>query len=118
MRDANGRSHKPAGTPGAGRFEDEGDDSDLDMEPMPRLAVIPPDEPAPKPRRSWKDLLSTAAMTGGLLAVGGGALAGVAYGGTVLAGWISTLPHPGVIVGAIVVGLFGVAAAIDPWLHK
>ena len=40
MRDANGRSHRPAGMPGAGRFESEADDSDLDVEPTPE-AVLP-----------------------------------------------------------------------------
>ena len=55
MRDANGRSHRPAGMPGAGRFESEADDSDLDVEPTPE-AVLPPEEPESEPRHGWGDL--------------------------------------------------------------
>lgn len=113
MRDANGRSHRPAGMPGAGRFESEADDSDLDVEPTPE-AVLPPEEPEPEPRHGWGDYLSTTAVT----AVGVGVLFGIARLGTVLAGWISTLPHPGVIVGvggaALLIGLL----SLDPRLRK
>lgn len=115
MRDANGRSHRPAGMPGAGRFESEADDSDLDVEPTPE-AVLPPEEPEPEPepRHEWGDYLSTTAVT----AVGVGVLFGIARLGTVLAGWISTLPHPGVIVGvggaALLIGLL----SLDPRLRK
>ena len=115
MRDANGRSHRPAGMPGAGRFESEADDSDLDVEPT-REAVLPPEEsePEPEPRHGWGDYLSTTAVT----AVGVGVLFGIARLGTVLAGWISTLPHPGVIVGvggaALLIGLL----SLDPRLRK
>lgn len=115
MRDANGRSHRPAGMPGAGRFESEADDSDLDVEPTPE-AVPPPEEPEPEPepRHGWGDYLSTTAVT----AVGVGVLFGIARLGTVLAGWISTLPHPGVIVGvggaALLIGLL----SLDPRLRK
>lgn len=114
MRDANGRSHRPAGMPGAGRFESEADDSDLDVEPTPE-AVPPPEEPEsePEPRHGWGDYLSTAALTTAVTAVGVGVLFG-----TVLAGWISTLPHPGVIVGvggaALLIGLL----SLDPRLRK
>lgn len=112
MRDANGRSHRPAGMPGAGRFESEADDSDLDVEPTPE-AVLPPEEPEPEPRHGWGDYLSTAALTTAVTAVGVGVLFG-----TVLAGWISTLPHPGVIVGvggaALLIGLL----SLDPRLRK
>lgn len=111
MRDANGRSHRPAGMPGAGRFESEADDSDLDVEPTPE-AVLPPEES--EPRHGWGDYLSTTAVT----AVGVGVLFGIARLGTVLAGWISTLPHPGVIVGvggaALLIGLL----SLDPRLRK
>lgn len=55
MRDANGRSHRPAGMPGAGRFESEADDSDLDVEPTPE-AVLPPEESEPEPQHGWGDL--------------------------------------------------------------
>lgn len=55
MRDANGRSHRPAEMPGAGRFESEADDSDLDVEPTPE-AVLPPEESEPEPRHGWGDL--------------------------------------------------------------
>lgn len=55
MRDANGRSHRPAGMPGAGRFESEADDSDLDVKPTPE-AVQPPEESEPEPRHGWGDL--------------------------------------------------------------
>lgn len=117
MRDANGRSHRPAGMPGAGRFESEADDSDLDVEPTPE-AVLPPEEPEPEPRHGWGDHLSTAALTTAVTAVGGGVLFGIARLGTVLAGWISTLPHPGVIVGvggaALLIGLL----SLDPRLRK
>lgn len=119
MRDANGRPHRPAGMPGAGRFESEADDSDLDVEPTPE-AVLPPEEPEPEPepRRGWGDCLSTAALTTAVAAVGGGVLFGIARLGTVLAGWISTLPHPGVIVGvggaALLIGLL----SLDPRLRK
>lgn len=115
MRDANGRSHRPAGMPGAGRFESEADDSDLDVEPTPE-AVLPPEESElePEPRHGWGDYLSTTAVT----AVGVGVLFGIARLGTVLAGWISTLPHPGVIVGvggaALLIGLL----SLDPRLRK
>lgn len=115
MRDANGRSHRPAGMPGAGRFESEADDSDLDVEPTPE-AVLPSEEsePEPEPRHGWGDYLSTTAVT----AVGVGVLFGIARLGTVLAGWISTLPHPGVIVGvggaALLIGLL----SLDPRLRK
>lgn len=115
MRDANGRSHRPAGMPGTGRFESEADDSDLDVEPTPE-AVLPPEEsePEPEPRHGWGDYLSTTAVT----AVGVGVLFGIARLGTVLAGWISTLPHPGVIVGvggaALLIGLL----SLDPRLRK
>lgn len=115
MRDANGRSHRPAGMPGAGRFESEADDSDLDVEPTPE-AVLPPEEsePEPEPRHGWGDYLSMTAVT----AVGVGVLFGIARLGTVLAGWISTLPHPGVIVGvggaALLIGLL----SLDPRLRK
>lgn len=115
MRDANGRSHRPAGMPGAGRFESEADDSDLDVEPTPE-AVLPPEEsePEPEPRHGWGDYLSTTAVT----AVGVGVLFGIARLGTVPAGWISTLPHPGVIVGvggaALLIGLL----SLDPRLRK
>lgn len=115
MRDANGRSHRPAGMPGAGRFESEADDSDLDVEPTPE-AVPPPEEP--EPRHEWGDYLSTAALTTAVTAVGVGVLFGIARLGTVLAGWISTLPHPGVIVGvggaALLIGLL----SLDPRLRK
>lgn len=115
MRDANGRSHRPAGMPGAGRFESEADDSDLDVEPTPE-AVLPPEEP--EPRHEWGDYLSTAALTTAVTAVGVGVLFGIARLGTVLAGWISTLPHPGVIVGvggaALLIGLL----SLDPRLRK
>lgn len=119
MRDANGRSHRPAGMPGAGRFEGEADDSDLDVEPTPE-AVLPPEEsePEPEPRHGWGDYLSTAALTTAVTAVGVGVLFGIARLGTVLAGWISTLPHPGVIVGvggaALLIGLL----SLDPRLRK
>lgn len=119
MRDANGRSHRPAGMPGAGRFESEADDSDLDVEPTPG-AVPPPEEPEsePEPRHGWGDYLSTAALTTAVTAVGVGVLFGIARLGTVLAGWISTLPHPGVIVGvggaALLIGLL----SLDPRLRK
>lgn len=119
MRDANGRSHRPAGMPGAGRFESEADDSDLDVEPTPE-AVLPPEEsePEPEPRHGWGDYLSTAALTTAVTAVGVGVLFGIARLGTVLAGWISTLPHPGVIVGvggaALLIGLL----SLDPRLWK
>ena len=119
MRDANGRSHRPAGMPGAGRFESEADDSDLDMEPTPE-AVLPPEEPEPEPepRHEWGDYLSTAALTTAVTAVGVGVLFGIARLGTVLTGWISTLPHPGVIVGvggaALLIGLL----SLDPRLRK
>ena len=119
MRDANGRSHRPAGMPGAGRFESEADDSDLDVEPTPE-AVLPPEEPEPEPepRHGWGDYLSTAALTTAVTAVGVGVLFGIARLGTVLAGWISTLPHPGVIVGvggaALLIGLL----TLDPRLLK
>ena len=119
MRDANGRSHRPAGMPGAGRFESEADDSDLDVEPTPE-AVLPPEEsePEPEPRHGWGDYLSTAALTTAVTAVGVGVLCGIARLGTVLAGWISTLPHPGVIVGvggaALLIGLL----SLDPRLRK
>ena len=72
MRDANGRSHRPAGMPGAGRFESEADDSDLDVEPTPE-AVLPPEEP--EPRHGWGDYLSTAALTTAVTAVGAGGAA-------------------------------------------
>lgn len=115
MRDANGRSHRPAGMPGAGRFESEADDSDLDVKPTPE-AVLPPEEP--EPRHGWGDYLSTAALTTAVTAVGAGVLFGIARLGTVLAGWISTLPHPGVIVGvggaALLIGLL----SLDPRLRK
>lgn len=115
MRDANGRSHRPAGMPGAGRFESEADDSALDVEPTPE-AVLPPEEP--EPRHGWGDHLSTAALTTAVAAVGVGVLFGIARLGTVLAGWISTLPHPGVIVGvggaALLIGLL----SLDPRLRK
>ena len=115
MRDANGRSHRPAGMPGAGGFESEADDSDLDVEPTPE-AVLPPEEP--EPRHGWGDHLSTAALTTAVTAVGAGVLFGIARLGTVLAGWISTLPHPGVIVGvggaALLIGLL----SLDPRLRK
>ena len=115
MRDANGRSHRPAGMPGAGRFESEADDSDLDVKPTPE-AVLPPEEP--EPRHGWGDYLSTAALTTAVAAVGAGVLFGIARLGTVLAGWISTLPHPGVIVGvggaALLIGLL----SLDPRLRK
>lgn len=119
MRDANGRSHRPAGMPGAGRFESEADDSDLDVEPTPE-AVLPPEEsePEPEPRHGWGDYLSTAALTTAVTAVGVGVLFGIARLGTVLAGWISTLPYPGVIVGvggaALLIGLL----SLDPRLRK
>lgn len=117
MRDANGRSHKPAGTPGAGRFESETDDSDLDMESTPKT-VPPAEEPEPEPRHDRGDYLSTAALTTAVTAVGVGVLFGIARLGTVLAGWISTLPHPGVIVGvggaALLIGLL----SLDPRLRK
>lgn len=117
MRDANGRSHRPAGMPGAGRFESEADDSDLDVEPTPE-AVLPPEEPEPEPRHGWGDYLSTAALTTAVTAVGVGVLFGITRLGTVLAGWISTLPHPGVIVGvggaALLIGLL----SLDPRLRK
>lgn len=119
MRDANGRSHRPAGMPGAGRFESEADDSDLDVKPTPE-AVLPPEEPEPEPepRHGWGDYLSTAALTTAVTAVGVGVLFGIARLGTVLAGWISTLPHPGVIVGvggaALLIGLL----SLDPRLRK
>ena len=119
MRDANGRSHRPAGMPGAGRCESEADDSDLDVEPTPE-AVLPPEEsePEPEPRHGWGDYLSTAALTTAVTAVGVGVLFGIARLGTVLAGWISTLPHPGVIVGvggaALLIGLL----SLDPRLRK
>lgn len=119
MRDANGRSHRPAGMPGAGRFESEADDSDLDVEPTPE-AVLPPEEPEPEPepRHGWGDYLSTAALTTAVTAVGVGVLFGIARLGTVLAGRISTLPHPGVIVGvggaALLIGLL----SLDSRLRK
>ena len=119
MRDANGRSHRPAGMPGAGRFESEADASDLDVEPTP-AAVLPPEEsePEPEPWHGWGDYLSTAALTTAVTAVGVGVLFGIARLGTVLAGWISTLPHPGVIVGvggaALLIGLL----SLDPRLRK
>lgn len=113
MRDANGRSHRPAGMPGAGRFESETDDSDLDMESTPKT-VPPAEEPEPEPRHDRGGHLSTAAIT----AAGMGVLFGIARLGTVLAGWISTLPHPGVIVGvggaALLIGLL----SLDPRLRK
>lgn len=57
MRDANGRSHRPAGMPGAGRFENEADDSDLDVEPTPEAVLSPEEsEPEPEPRHGWGDL--------------------------------------------------------------
>lgn len=119
MRDANGRSHRPAGMPGAGRFESEADDSDLDVEPTPEV-VLPPEESEsePEPRHGWGDHLSTAALTAAVTAVGVGVLFGIARLGTVLAGWIPTLPHPGVIVGvggaALLIGLL----SLDPRLRK
>lgn len=115
MRDANGRSHRPAGMPGAGRFESETDDSDLDVEPTPE-AVLPPEEsePEPEPRHGWGDYLSTTAVT----AVGVGVLFGIARLGTVLAGWISTLPHPGVIVGVGGAALLISLLSLDPRLRK
>ena len=58
------------------------------------------------------------ALTTAVAAVGGGVLFGIARLGTVLAGWISTLPHPGVIVGvggaALLIGLL----SLDPRLRK
>lgn len=119
MRDANGRSHRPAGMPGAGRFESEADDSDLDVEPTPE-AVLPPEEPEPEPepRHEWGDYLSTAALTTAVTAVGVGVLFGVARLGTVLAGWISTLPHPGVIVGVGGAALLIGGLSLDPRLRK
>lgn len=119
MRDANGRSHRPAGMPGAGRFESEADDSDLDVEPTPE-AVLPPEEPEPEPepRHGWGDYLSTAALTTAVTAVGVGVLFGIARLGTVLAGWISTLPHPGVIVGVGAATLLIGLLSLDPRLRK
>lgn len=117
MRDANGRAHRPAGVPGAGRFEKESDDSDLDMEPTPG-DVPSAEEPEPESRHGRGGYLSTAALTAAVTAAGIGVLFGIARFGTVLAGWISTLPHPGVIVGvggaALLIGLL----SLDPRLRK
>ena len=117
MRDANGRNHRPAGTPGAGRFENERDDSDLDMDEVPDIPRLPP-EPEPTPDRGRRRYLTTAAITGGIVAAGTAALFGVARLGTVPAGWIVSLPHPGPIVGVGGAVLLAGVLALDPRLRK
>lgn len=117
MRDSNGRNHKPAGTPGAGQFESEGDDTDLDMDTVPDIPYLPP-EPELEPRHDWKDRLSTLAITTGVAADCMGVMFGIVKFGTILSGWIATLPHPGLIVGGLAAVLIPAALALDPRMHK
>ena len=122
MTDVSNRRREPKGIPTGGRFADEADGrsdaSDLNPDPMYIPRRQPDPDPGPVNGHDRKYWASSWALALGLGAGGIGVMFGVVKLGMVLAGWIATLPHPGLVVGALAAVLIPGTLALDPRWRK